>query len=218
MTKTEKSNSRFIPVALIALSAIPFLGGIVRLIGLIGGAAITPENARFVAVPLPVVLHIIAATTFSILGAFQFAPEFRRSRLGWHRLAGRVLVVCGLVTAVTGLWMAQFYPFTQFLQNTLLYALRLVFGSAMIVSLVLGTLAILRRDVVQHGAWMMRGYAIAQGAGTQALVTLLWMAFFGTPSAMNRSLLMGAGWVINLLVVEWVLRRSSRPRNLFATV
>lgn len=218
MRKTRKSNSRFIPVALIVLSAIPFLGGIVRLTGLIGGAAITPENARFVAVPLPVVLHIVAATTFSILGAFQFSPEFRRIKLGWHRMAGRLLVLCGLLTAITGLWMAQFYPFTEFLQNGLLYALRLIFGSAMIVSLVLGTLAILRRDIAQHGAWMMRGYAIAQGAGTQALVTLLWMAFFGTPNPMTRSLLMGAGWIINLLVVEWVLRRSSRPRNMLVAV
>ena len=218
MSKTRKSNSSFIPIALIVLSAIPFLGGIVRLTGLASGVAITPENARFVAVPLPVVLHIICATIFSILGAFQFAPEFRRARLGWHRMAGRVLVVCGLVTAVTGLWMAQFYPFTEFLQNGLLYAFRLIFGFAMIVSLVLGTLAIMRRDIAQHSAWMMRGYAIAQGAGTQALVTLLWMAFFGTPSAMTRSLLMGAGWIINLLVVEWILRRSSRPRNMLASV
>ncbi len=130
MRKTVKSNSRFIPVALILLSAIPFLGGVVRLSGLIGGEAVTPENARFVAVPLPVVLHIITATTFSILGAFQFSPAFRRSRLGWHRMAGRVLVICGLLAAITGLWMAQFYQFTEFLQNGLLYALRLVFGSA----------------------------------------------------------------------------------------
>lgn len=29
---------------------------------------------------------------------------------GWHRAAGRVLAACGLVAAVTGLWMAHVYP------------------------------------------------------------------------------------------------------------
>ena len=33
----------------------------------------------------------------------------------------------------------------------------------------------------------------------------------GTPSALSHDLLMGAAWVINLLVAEWAIRR--RPRR-----
>ncbi len=205
---SAKKMNIFIPTGLILLSLIPFLGGLVRLFGLISGEAITPENARFVAVPLPMILHIITAIPFSLLGAFQFAPEFRRSNPTWHRISGRLLVLCGLVTGVSGLWMTQFYPLTSYQQNDLLYGFRILFGSGMIVSIILGVAAILRRNIKQHSAWMMRGYALGQGAGTQAVVTILWMIILGAPNEMSRTLLMGAGWIINLAVVEWIIRKK----------
>src|SRR5439155_21167961 len=74
-----------VPVALILLCAIPLAAGAVRLVSLAVGAEITPENARFFAAPLPVVLHIVAAAAYIVLGAFQFVPGFRRRRPGWHR-------------------------------------------------------------------------------------------------------------------------------------
>src|SRR5436309_13289180 len=85
-----------VPTGLIVLTAIPSLAGTIRLVGLAGGAEITPDNARFFAVPLPVVIHILGALPFCILGAFQFASGFRRRWPRWHRLAGRLLVLCGL--------------------------------------------------------------------------------------------------------------------------
>jgi hypothetical protein len=90
--------------------------------------------------------------------------------------------------------------------------MRLVFGSAMVLSIVLGVAAIRRRDVVRHGAWMMRGYAIGLGAGTQVLTHVPWLLIFGAPGELPRALLMGAGWVINLVVAEWIIRkRSAHP-------
>ncbi|MCH7477374.1 MAG: hypothetical protein IIA14_04655, partial [SAR324 cluster bacterium] len=62
------------PTALIALSVVPVVAGAFRLAGLAGGEEITPENARFFAAPLPVVLHILSASLYCVLGAFQFAP------------------------------------------------------------------------------------------------------------------------------------------------
>jgi uncharacterized membrane protein len=198
-----------VPSALITLSAVPFLGGAIRLAGLAGGAQVTPENARFFAVPLPVVLHIITALVFCILGAFQFAPGFRRRRPGWHRLAGRLLVACGLAAGLSGLWMTQFYPLYPHVQAELLYGFRMVFGSAMVLSIALALAAILRRDIPQHRAWMIRGYAIGQGAGTQAVTALLWLVAFGVPNGLTGELLMGASWAINLAVAEWIIRRAS---------
>jgi uncharacterized membrane protein len=199
-----------VPAALIALSAIPFLGGAIRLAGLASGAEITSENARFFALPLPVVLHILTALLFCILGAFQFAPGFRRRKPRWHRVAGRLLVLCGLAAGLSGLWMTQFYPLDPHIQNYLLYGFRILFGSAMVLSITLGLAAILRRDVARHRAWMIRGYAIGQGAGTQALTALLWLLIFGTPNELTKELLMGASWAINLVVADWIIRRQSR--------
>src|SRR4051812_48930683 len=62
---------------LLLVSAVPLAAGAFRLTELAGGAAITPANARFFAAPLPVVLHILGAGVFALLGAFQFASGFR---------------------------------------------------------------------------------------------------------------------------------------------
>jgi hypothetical protein len=195
-----------VPTGLIVLSLIPVIAGAVRIAELSGGAEVTPGNARFFASPLPVVLHIISVTLYSILGAFQFASSFRRRRRGWHRAAGRILIPSGLIAALSGLWMTLFYPWPLY-DGELVYGLRLVFGSAMLVSLLLGAAAIWRRDFTQHGAWMIRGYAIGLGAGTQVLTHLPWFLFPAIQSELTRALFMGAGWVINLAVAEWAIRK-----------
>ncbi len=102
--------------------------------------------------------------------------------------------------------MTLFYPHPAG-DGDFLSALRLLFGSAMIVSIVLSYAAIRRGNVNQHRAWMMRGYAIGLGAGTQALILMAGEMIAGKPSEFSRALLMGAAWVINLAVAEWVIRK-----------
>ncbi|AFE07193.1 hypothetical protein COCOR_06882 [Corallococcus coralloides DSM 2259] len=207
MTTTTKAR-RLVPAALVALSLVPILAGAARLAELAGGAELTPHNARFFASPLPVVLHVLSASVYCVLGACQFAPDFRRRRPGWHRVAGRLLVACGLLAGLSGLWMTLFYPRAEG-DGVLLDGLRLLFGAAMVLSLVLGLAAILRRDVGRHRAWSIRGYAIGLGAGTQVLVSVPWFLIVGTPGELARALLLGAGWVINLAVAERVIRRQT---------
>jgi uncharacterized membrane protein len=195
---------------LLLLSAVPLAAGAYRLTELAGGAAITPANARFFASPLPVVLHIVGASVFAILGAFQFATGFRRRRPGWHRRVGRLVVGSGLVAALSGLWMAQFYQLPE-LDGALLYSFRLLFGSLMAAAIVLGLAAIRRGDARRHRAWMMRGYALGLGAGTQVLTLMAGEVIAGPPSELSRALLMGAGWAINLAVAEWAIRKRPAP-------
>jgi uncharacterized membrane protein len=169
--------------------------------------------------PLPVVLHILSVIPYSILGALQFSPAFRRRHRVWHRVAGRILGACGLIAALTGLWMAHFYPWPQG-DGEALYVLRLVFGTAMVVSMVLGVDAIRRRDFNAHGDWMIRAYAIGMGAGTQVLTHLPYFMFVGTPDESTRAVLMAAGWLINVVVAEWVIRKGStrKPKARASTV
>jgi uncharacterized membrane protein len=197
-----------IPGALVALSLVPAIAGTARLAQLAGGAGITPENARFFAAPLPVMVHIPAAVVYSIVGAFQFSPGFRRRRRAWHRAAGRIVGLCGLLVALSGLWMAQFYPWPEG-DGQLVYGERLVFGSAMLLSIVVGLHAIRRRDFASHGAWMTRAYAIGLGAGTQVLTHLPWFLLVESkPGELARGVMMGAGWIINVIVAEWIIRRK----------
>ena len=205
-TTAPRRRDWLVPVLLVVLSLVPAAAGTVRLAELTGGAEITEATARFIATPLPMVLHILAVVPYSIVGAFQFAPAFRRRHRSWHRAVGIVLVMLGLVGALTGLWMAHFNPWPAG-DGEALYVIRLVFGSAMALSIVLSLDAIRRRDFAAHGAWMIRGYAIGLGAGTQVLTHLPYFALVDQPVEWGRAVAMGAGWVINLVVAEVIIRR-----------
>src|SRR5205807_6087780 len=87
--------------------------------------------------PCRVVLHIVSATVLSVLGPLQFAAGFRRRWPTWHRVAGRLLVACGLLVALSGLWMTLLYAPPDG-TGALLFVSRIVFGSAMVVSITIG--------------------------------------------------------------------------------
>ncbi|PNI08347.1 hypothetical protein CXX84_10450 [Arthrobacter sp. AFG7.2] len=200
------------PAGLILLALIPVLAGAARLTELAGGAGITERNARFFESPVPVVIHIVSVTVYTLLGAFQFTPSLRRAKRSWHSRAGRILVPAGLLAALSGLWMAVFYALPPSDGQALLL-LRLVFGSAMAASLVLGVRSVMRRDFASHGAWMTRAYAIGLGAGTQALILIVPELLASPPDVTTRAVLMGAAWVINLGVAEYLLRKRSGRRT-----
>ena len=212
-------SDRLILAALLALSVMPVAGGVVRLVELGRGAAITPDNARFFAAPWSVGWHIVSSVGFCVLGAFQFAPGFRRRAPHWHRVAGRVLVPCGIVAALTGVWMTLTHPPASFVgplpasfDGPSLYFVRLAAGTAMAWSLGLGVVAVMKGDIPRHRAWMMRGYALGLAAGTQAFTHLPWFLFPSIHGEWARTLCMSAGWIINLAVAEWLIARERRDR------
>jgi uncharacterized membrane protein YozB (DUF420 family) len=197
-----------VPAALIALSAIPLTAGILRLTQLAGGHGLAPD-IRFQDFPAPIVVHVVSAAVFALLGAFQFARGFRRRHRTWHRRAGRVLVAAGLLVAASALTATLMYtqkPGT----GDLLYVTRLVVGSATAAFLILGLSAARRRALPAHRAWMMRAYALGLGAGTQIFTEGLGKTIFGT-GVLPGDLEKVAAWVINLAVAETLIRRNRRP-------
>jgi len=101
--------------------------------------------------------------------------------------------------------MTQFYP-RQPGTGGLACGFRLAFGSGMAASIILGFTAIRCGDVARHRAWMTRAYALALGAGAQVFTQGIGSAVFGT-SELATDLSLGAGWVINLAVAEYVIRQ-----------
>lgn len=199
-------STGWVPLALVAVVLVPATAGTLRLLELAGGPQVLPANPRIAASPMPVVVHIICAVLYAVLGALQFSSSFRRRRRRWHRASGRVLVVLGLAVAFSALWMTQFYP-RQPGTGELAYLFRLAAGSGMAASIILAVAAIRDGDVRRHQAWMTRAYALALGAGTQVFTLGIGNALFGT-SELSTDLGLGAGWAINLAVAEYVIRRS----------
>ena len=94
----------------------------------------------------------------------------------------------------------------------MLWTVRIVVSSTMGAAVVLGFVAIRRRDVRRHRAWMIRAYALGLGAGTQVLTQGLGEAVFGTTD-LTTALSVSAGWLVNALTAECVIHHRRIRRG-----
>jgi hypothetical protein len=203
----SKKSDWLIPAGLVLLAIVPSVSGAMRLVGLAQGGPVTAENARFYSAPYTVAVHMCASLVFSLVGALQFSPRFRRRYPRWHRLAGGLLIAAGSASALTGLAMTLIFPRLSS-DGPTLFTVRLLVGLGMLLSIVLSVRAVLSRQYREHGAWISRAYALGMGAATQAITHLPWLIAAGAlPTGYARDAAMAAGWLINVAVVEWWLVR-----------
>ncbi len=203
----RRSKSGWLAITgLLLLSALPVLGGVLRLTEV--GA--DPDGTPLLTSTVALIAHVVAMTVYCVLGAFQFSPALR-TRRRWHRAAGRVLVPAGFIAALSAIWLALFFGGPA--DELALAMIRFVFAVAMTMFLVRAVIAIRRRDFAAHGAWMTRAYAIAISGGTQALVFALWTIPLGEVDAFGEAWLVAAAFVINSVVAESLIRRRSARRT-----
>ena len=149
-------------------SAIPVVAGSLRLLEVAGGPQLLPDqppDRRLARAGRRARRSRRAASPWSApsssppgCAAATRAGTGRRAGSSWPRAGRRRL------RALDDAVLPRASP-----AATLLVAgVRLVFGSAMAACIVLGFTAIRRRDVAAHRAWMIRAYALALAAGTQA--------------------------------------------------
>jgi uncharacterized membrane protein len=203
VVRPPRRSSWPVPVALLALGLVPILASSARLVELTGGPVLLP--ARHDPSPIPLVVHLASVIVYAVLGAFQFSSSLRRRRVGWHRAAGRLVVLAGLVVALSALWLTLFFPRSE--GGDLLYGFRLLVASAMAASIIVGFQAIRHGHVASHRAWMTRAYALGLGAGTHVFTLGIGQAIVGT-SDLSTALLQGSGWAINLAIAEWFIHRQ----------
>lgn len=203
---TNRNRDWFIVGGLLLLGLIPLIGGAVRVSKVVEGDN-SLDNARFMASPLLILSHIFASTLFSVLGAFQFAPNLRIQFQKWHRRSGAVLVLAGLLVAVSGIWMTMAYPPANH-DGRVVYAARLIVGSLMAGYIIMAVNAIRRREFGIHGIWMIRAYALAMGAGTQVLTHIPYFFFQSMQGESARAASMAFGWLINAAVAEWIIYKK----------
>jgi len=206
--RQRSTNAWLAITGLLLLSALPIIGGVVRL-----SEVPAVAGSRPLASSVAAVAHIVAMTVYCLLGAFQFSPALR-GRRRWHRTAGRVLIPVGFVAALGAAWLAVFFSGPP--DQLPLAMVRLVFASAMLVFVALGTAAVIRRAFVMHGDWMARAYAIGVGNGTQSLVVILWTVPLGEVDAWGETWLVATGTLITVFVAELLIRRRAARRRVAA--
>lgn len=205
-----------VPAILIGVSLIPFAATTNRLLWLSNSdAKADPAMERFDGDWAMLVVHVILGSLFLMLAAFQFSPEIRSRYRGWHRAAGRFAMALGFIAGLSGVWLVLAYPPGE-LATPVMDAVRVIFGMALAVFIILALAAIRRHDIQSHRAWMIRALALAVAGSTQALLIGLWLVFSGELTPNSATALITLGFAFNIVFAEWrvhVLSRSSPARS-----
>jgi uncharacterized membrane protein YozB (DUF420 family) len=163
------------------------------------------------------VTHVLTAATALSLGVLQLVPRIRARRTV-HRRLGRVFLVVGVVAfGLTGVPLALTTPNGDVTRYGIL-----VPAVGWLVCAALGWAVIRQHRVADHRAWMIRTYALTFFAMTARMVVplliVVQMPFQDDRSAaavrslVDRTIPYGQwlGWVLDLAVAEYVVRRSRR--------
>lgn len=196
-----------LPIALILLGILPIAASIYRVIVLATTDAATivnPDEVRFFDMPGSILAHVIFGTLFLILGAFQMSPGLRRRSLQLHRRIGRAAAVSALVFALTGVWMVFAYP-PHSQSSSMVDVGRVAFGLATSVFIVLGILAVIRKNLAAHRAWMIRGYALAAASGIQSYLIAIVTVAMGAFDPKIADAMIVLGWFIGILAAERII-------------
>jgi uncharacterized membrane protein len=113
--------------------------------------------------PILTLIHIVPGILFMILGPLQFSSTIRARHLRWHRLSGRVFVVCGLVIGISALVMSFGMPAIGGINQA---AATTLFGAFFLFALCKAFWHIRRRAVALHREWMIRAFAVGLAVAT----------------------------------------------------
>ncbi len=204
-------TSRWLAPALLLASAVPVVAGAYRLAMIAHLFPPAPDASRLLSASPTLSIHIVATGIFLIAGAFQLSPQHRERAPRTHRTTGFVTAPAGLIAALSGLWLTATVAPGPY-DGTWLHWIRVLVGAVMGLEILIGIAAIGRRSFALHGAWMIRAYALGLGAGTQVLTHSVLLLVGASMTTDRRTVAMGAGWLCNALVAEWVVRRRrQRP-------
>jgi uncharacterized membrane protein len=95
--------------------------------------------------------HTLAGVIALLAGPLQFSSRFRQRHLQFHRVLGRIYVICVFVGSFTGIALASGRPG---LPGTSMQA------AAWMVCTTAAFLTARNRQIVQHRQWMARSYAV----------------------------------------------------------
>jgi uncharacterized membrane protein len=166
------------------------------------------QRAVYLAHLAILMMHIIGSMLALLIGPFQFLPGIRKGRwLKVHRWLGRTYLISVLVGGLGGLYMAQFSYGGM--------VTHLGFGALACLWLYTGYRAyrhIRNKEVEQHRQWMTRNYALTF-AGVMLRIYMPLSGAAGIDFLTAYQAIAWLCWVPNLLVAEWIIRRTLPARR-----
>jgi len=182
----------------------------IRLIDTFGGYAGDDIFAtRYLQHPVIAAIHVFCGITFILFAPFQFSAKIRSRNIGLHRLMGRVLVVCALVSGIYGMVSLVVLPvFGGFPSATAGW----LFGTIFLFCILRALWCARSKLIAAHREWMIRTLAIALGVGSQRVVIFIFMFTSGYSFDEIFGPALWLGFSMNLLAAEiWInLSRTKR--------
>lgn len=153
--------------------------------------------------------HVLLSPIALLLGPFQFMPKFRQKYKKLHRNMGKVYVVACLLGGISGCVVA-FYTFGGWLSTIGFFLL----GVLWFYTTLQAFLTIRQRKIQHHRVWMHRSYALAWAAVSLRLWLPLLQGVVGLSFVASYQTVAWLCWVPNLILIEWILYRSYKPKQL----
>ncbi|MFT5571599.1 MAG: hypothetical protein ACI9FR_000518 [Cryomorphaceae bacterium] len=166
-------------------------------------------ETRYLDHPIISVIHMFCGITFLLFAPFQFSAKIRARNIRRHRMMGRVLVVCALVSGVYGIVSVVALPVFGGLSSA---SAGWLFGSIFLFCIMRALWCARNKLIAAHREWMIRTLAIALGVASQRVFIFVFMfaSGFSFEEIFGPALWLGFG--INLMVAEiWInLSRTKR--------
>jgi uncharacterized membrane protein len=165
----------------------------------------TPGDAHFARYILLLRLHIAGGIGALLAGPWQFSQKLRTRHLNRHRWMGRFYLLAVALGSIAGFGMA--------VVSKEGLATHLGFGILAVLWFATGLQAyrmVRSRNIEAHRQWMIRNFALTLAAVTlrQYLPPMLFALHW--PFSRAYLIVSWLCWVPNLLIAEWMVRRSTR--------
>jgi uncharacterized membrane protein len=153
-------------------------------------------------------IHIVPGLFFLLLGPLQFSTKIRARHPEWHRLSGRIFVICGMLIGISALVMSFGMPAIGGVNQA---AATTLFGAFFLFALAKAFWHIRRREIVLHREWMIRAFAIGLAVSTIRPIVGVFFATSRLSGLAPREFFGIAFWigfVLHLIAAEAWLHRT----------
>jgi uncharacterized membrane protein len=167
----------------------------------------------FARYPVLTLVHVVPGLLFMLLGPLQFNRTIRARHPRWHRLSGRVFVICGMVIGASALvmsfWMPSIGGANQAAATTL-------FATFFLAALGRAFWHIRRREVCAHREWMIRAFSVGLAVATIRPIIGLFFATSHFSGWTPREFFGPAFWIgfsLHLIAAEAWIRATRQVRG-----
>jgi uncharacterized membrane protein len=162
--------------------------------------------------PYLTLIHIVPGILFMILGPLQFSSTLRANHPQWHRISGRVFLVCAAAIGISALVMSFAMPAIGGVNQA---AATTLFGSFFLFALCKAFWHIRRREITLHRQWMIRAFSTGLAVATIRPIVGIFFATSRLSHLTPREFFGTAFWIgftLHLIAAEaWILTVPQLP-------